>query len=798
MAKLTIIDKEYEGSRLFNEYSFELSNFQKNAIDSYLNGDNVFIAAPTGSGKTLPAEYAIKNAITNGKKAIYTTPIKTLSNQKFKEFTENFPEADVGILTGDIKYNPNGNILIMTTEILRNLLFNKKIQDISNRIEIEIDLHKDFSLVVFDEIHYINDKDRGKVWEESIILLPDSIQIIMLSATVDNPVEFCDWVKTVKNRNIVLSSTNKRVVPLRHAIYTHYLEGFMRKTKLVEKCSKFNNNLTIFSDENDKFNKDVYQNIVHHLKQTHMGLSRSHVYQELINYLTIHRLTPCIFFCFSRKKCEQQARSVSQSLCDNDEISQIKSIIDYNLRKCDNYESYIKLDQYIFLFNCLEKGVAFHHSGLLPVFKEIVEILYGKYLVKVLFATETFAVGVNMPTKTVVFTSLEKYTNDDFRYLFTHEYLQMGGRAGRRGIDTEGLVILLPNLNQLPNIHTMDNLINGNSQTIQSKFTADYKLIIKALLTNNSINNIVKGSLLNSELDIQKEILNNELNDIKIPDTNFDKCIEYESLIEPPTNSFIKVSQSVIKKRRKTANKIKYSDGFEELYNDYLKYKPLFKKQKSIKDNLQSNNFIDNEIDTVIQILKQTGYIKDTTNLDECSVTLKGIISNEINECNELILTELIMSNYLDDIKYKELGALLSIFGDSKQLNRSGQTNQVTEAYCPYDYETYIKFINTSINKFTELENSKRLNVNYKWEINMYLIEPTFKWLDGVEFEAITKEYGLFEGNLIKDFIRIYNLSAEVEKAAEILNKTNLQVEAAKIRDYIVRDIVNIESLYIK
>ena len=192
-----------------------------------------------------------------------------------------------------------------------------------------------------------------------------------------------------------------------------------------------------------------------------MGLSRSHVYQELINYLTVHRLTPCIFFCFSRKKCEQQARSVSQSLCDNDEISQIKSIIDYNLRKCDNYESYIKLDQYTILLNCLEKGVAFHHSGLLPVFKEIVEILYGKYLVKVLFATETFAVGVNMPTKTVVFTSLEKYTNDDFRYLFTHEYLQMGGRAGRRGIDTEGLVILLPNLNQLPNIHTMDNLINS-------------------------------------------------------------------------------------------------------------------------------------------------------------------------------------------------------------------------------------------------------------------------------------------------------------------------------------------------
>ena len=160
MATLRIIDTDYTGDRTFNEYPFPLSNFQKNAIDSYLNGDNVFIAAPTGSGKTLPAEHALKHAIANGKKAIYTSPIKTLSNQKFKEFTDKFPEADVGILTGDIKYNPTGNILIMTTEILRNLLFNKKIQDIQNRIEIELDIYKDFSLVVFDEIHYINDSDR--------------------------------------------------------------------------------------------------------------------------------------------------------------------------------------------------------------------------------------------------------------------------------------------------------------------------------------------------------------------------------------------------------------------------------------------------------------------------------------------------------------------------------------------------------------------------------------------------------------------------------------------------------------
>lgn len=796
MPSLTIIDSEYTGTNKFKEYPFELSNFQKNAIDSYLKGDNVFIAAPTGSGKTLPAEFTINHAVKNGKKAIYTTPIKTLSNQKFKEFTEKFPDADVGILTGDIKFNPNGNVLIMTTEILRNLLFNKKIQDVANRIEIEIDLKKDFSVVIFDEIHYINDKDRGKVWEESIILIPENIQIIMLSATVDNPVEFCDWVKTVKNRNIVLSSTDKRIVPLRHSIYTNYLESYMRKTKLVDTCDKLNNKLTIFSDEHTPFDKDKYRAVLDHLKLTHHGLSRNHIYKELIDYLSIHKLTPCIFFCFSRKKCEKLARAVSQNLCDQDEISQIHSIIQFNLRKCDNFKSYIKLEQYAILIKCLEKGVAFHHSGLLPVFKEIVEILYGKHLVKVLFATETFAVGVNMPTKTVVFTSLEKYTNDDFRYLMTHEYLQMGGRAGRRGIDKEGLVILLPNLGELPNVHVMNNLINGSSQTIQSKFTADYKLLLKTIITGNEVNNLVKSSLLNNEITKQKDSMQSEINEITLCDKDYSLCIEYEKLIQPSNDPFIKIPQSVVKKNRKRASKIKYSNGFEDLYKEYLQVKPQFEKYNKLKNDLNTDSYINREIAEVLSILHKFSYIDSISNISKDNVTTKGLVANEINECNELILTELIYNNYLDSIDYKSLAALMGLFCDSRPVGNND--NSTSEAYYPDEFKDYIDYINVICKDYTTHENNTRLNVNYCWDINLYMIEPTYKWMDGGEFEQVSKEYNLFEGNLIKDFLKIYNISAEIEKAAEILNKTHLQVEAAKIRDVVVRDIVNIESLYIK
>lgn len=798
MATLRIIDTDYTGDRTFNEYPFPLSNFQKNAIDSYLNGDNVFIAAPTGSGKTLPAEHALKHAIANGKKAIYTSPIKTLSNQKFKEFTDKFPEADVGILTGDIKYNPTGNILIMTTEILRNLLFNKKIQDIQNRIEIELDIYKDFSLVVFDEIHYINDSDRGKVWEECIILLPNHIQLMMLSATIDNPQEFCEWIRTIKQKNIVLSSTYKRIVPLRHSIYTNYLESFMRKTKDFKNCDKYNNELCIFSDEIESFNAEKYQEVTHHLKRTHQGLSRSHVYQELIKYLTTHSLTPCIFFCFSRKKCEQQATAVAHSLLEQEEISEMKRIVGFYLRKCDQYDSYVKMSQYATLMKCLEKGIAYHHSGLLPIFKEIVEILYGKHLVKVLFATETFAVGVNMPTKTVVFTSLEKFSGNDFRTLYTHEYLQMGGRAGRRGIDKEGLVILLPNLQALPNTHTMNNLINGNSQIIQSKFTADYKLVLKIMLNNTSVDNIVHNSLLHTEITNQSECLKKELNSIQIPETDFSLCEEYDQLIAAPTNGFIKIPQSQMKKNRKRASKIKYSEGFEDLYKLYNSHKGAIERKKTIEYELtNSGNYIQNDITKVVEILVKYGYISNTDEFTSDAVTMKGRVASEINECNEILLAELVYNGHLDDITYKDLGAVLSLFSDSKPTN-TNQEDQKTDAHCPYKYIKYVDVIKQTCKDWSEIESLKRVYINSEWDYNTYLMEATYRWLDGESFEGLSGEYDLYEGNLIKDFIRIYNLSAEVESIGEMLGKQNLRVEAAKVREHIVRDIVNIESLYIK
>tara|TARA_B100001540_G_C15438025_1_gene475285 strand:- start:22 stop:639 length:618 start_codon:yes stop_codon:yes gene_type:complete len=203
------------------------------------------------------------------------------------------------------------------------------------------------------------------------------------------------------------------------------------------------------------------------------------------------------------------------------------------------------------------------------------------------------------------------------------------------------------------------------------------------------------------------------------------------------------------------------------------------------------------EIKDVCSILSENEYIGSTDSLSKESVNIKGIIASEINECNEILMTELIYSGLLNETSYKDLAAVLAVFADSKPIKGNNNQNH-TDAYKPYQYIKYIDKLDEIATKWSRRENDKRLNINSEWDINTYLMEATYKWLDNVPFEAITQEYGLFEGNLIKDFIKIYNLSAEVEKVAEILNITHLQIEAKKVRDSIVKDIVNIESLYIK
>lgn len=795
------VSTDYSGSLQFNEYDFELSNFQKNAIQAWHNNCNVLTTAHTGSGKTLQAEYAIKYITENNLgKVIFTTPIKALSNDKFKDFCSKFPNADIGILTGDIKFNPTGNVLIMTTEILRNILYHGSVLDIQTGLSIKIDIST-IHTVIFDEVHYINDMYRGTVWEECFILLPEHIRLICLSATIDNPEHFGSWLAKIKHTDLIHTSTEKRVVPLEHALFIDYVKSHLdNKDNVLSK--ELNNVPLIFSSPACKWDVQKYSSIVTHLKRTKHHLTRSQIINNLITYLDIHTLNPTIVFSFSRKYCEKLAGLVQSNLLADGEQKRIQSIVDKRLRQLTNYKEYLKMDQYTQLMKCVLKGVAYHHSGLLPVFKEIVEILFAnknaagehKPLIKVLFATETFAVGVNMPTKTVVFTSLQKYSEGGRRYLQTSEYLQMSGRAGRRGIDTKGLVLLLPNMNDLPPLSKMKDLLLGKSQIICSKFRPNYKIILKAIELNKNLDDVLHSSLVSKEIESENTHIKSQLEALSYPSEMLDNIEIYKQYHTYKTGDYglIRPSNKKLKKMKKQFYAFEKESGFREHYQTFLKINSNSDTRAKLKKEIENNrDFITHQVSEVKSILSSNGFIADSV------ITDKGLVANMINECNEIILTELIFSGVLDSIDYIELGTILSIFGSGKKTAR---VNQVVSLEHTDPYKGALRIVNEIIDKYTALEQRKRLYLHTDWTINVELLNMVHTWISepDIEFNTLCTTYSLYEGNVIKDLIKINNIIASISEIASLLNKNHLFIQSKKLGECLIRNIVNVESLYIK
>ncbi|KAF9340073.1 hypothetical protein BGZ91_003585 [Linnemannia elongata] len=415
-----------------HDFPFELDTFQKRAVYHLEKGECVFVAAHTSAGKTVVAEYAIALAAKHMTKAIYTSPIKALSNQKFRDFKGTFEE--VGILTGDVQINPEASCLIMTTEILRSMLYRGA------------DLIRDVEFVIFDEVHYVNDLERGVVWEEVIIMLPAHVTLILLSATVPNTKEFADWVGRTKKKDIYVISTPKRPVPLEH----HLFAG--REVHKIVDAKQTWLPLGYKSAADAMAKKEV------DLKAAQRGgrgggrggggggrgggnfgggggWRNNTVDKNLFTHLSLVRLHGT-----------------------DRELPQIQRMRDL-----------------------LSRGIAVHHSGLLPIIKEIVEILFARGLVKVLFATETFAMGVNMPARTVVFSGIRKHDGHSFRNLLPGEYTQMSGRAGRRGLDSTGLVIIACNGDSPPEVIELQEMLLGKATKLQSQFRLTYNMILNLL-----------------------------------------------------------------------------------------------------------------------------------------------------------------------------------------------------------------------------------------------------------------------------------------------------------------------------
>ena len=420
---------------------FPLDPFQEAAIGHIDKGTSVLVAAPTGAGKTLIADYAVAKCLSEGARAIYTAPIKALSNQKFRDFTALYGDK-VGIKTGDVTLNPEARIILMTTEIFRNTIF-----------ESPESLH-DVRYTIFDEIHYLDDIERGTVWEESIIFAPPHIRFLCLSATVPNVHVLADWIRQVRpDAPLEVVVEPRRPVPLRHLIYVPGLG--VKRLEQLEKIEAGPDAAAWFRKTGADVNPNAWR-------------------ARLIDHLAEEDRLPALWFAFNRRECEEFARLVRRPLLNESERKEILALyedllarfaIDRDDPTCETLRS------------LLGRGAAWHHAGLLPTLKEVVERLFTSGLVRLLFATETFAVGVNMPARTVVFNTLHKFDGVRVAYLRTREHHQMAGRAGRRGIDSEGTVYSVAEWPRM-RAHQIRRVLHGEIEPIRSQFNLSYATLL--------------------------------------------------------------------------------------------------------------------------------------------------------------------------------------------------------------------------------------------------------------------------------------------------------------------------------
>ena len=451
------------------KWSFTLDPFQQLAVSAIQREESVLVSAHTSAGKTVVAEYAIAQSLKKNQRVIYTSPIKALSNQKYREFAAEF--GDVGLMTGDVTINPTATCLVMTTEILRSMLYRGS------------EIMREVGWVIFDEIHYMRDLNRGVVWEETIILLPDKVRYVFLSATIPNAMQFAEWVVKMHNQPCHVVYTNYRPTPLQHYFHPAGADG-----------------IHLVVDENGVFREENFQNAMSSIadkkgddpanalaKRKGKGKDKSinkggekgpsDIF-KIVRMIIMKKLNPVIVFSFSKRECESGALQLkNMAFNDDSEKEMVQKVFDSAMEMLSPEDR--MLPQIGNLLPLLRRGVGVHHSGLLPILKETIEILFQEGLIKVLFATETFSIGLNMPAKTVVFTSVRKFDGTSQRWVTPSEFIQMSGRAGRRGLDDRGIVIMMVGEEMDPAV--AKEIVRGEQDRLNSAFHLGYNMILNLM-----------------------------------------------------------------------------------------------------------------------------------------------------------------------------------------------------------------------------------------------------------------------------------------------------------------------------
>ena len=733
---------------------YTLDTFQEEACDCIDKGIHVLVSAPTGSGKTAIAEYSIEQTKKKfpDDKIVYTCPIKSLCNEKYHDMVISYDKINkemgtnylIGLMTGDIIINPDADIIIMTTEVLYNLIMTSQKKD---ELANSTTGGKNFEpkCVIFDEVHYINDDSRGHVWEKCIIscLLSWDCYLTLLSATIGNIDSMVTWLNSInplKTFKAIIKT--ERPVPLKEWII----------------CDK---EILPISGENYERTKKYW------IKQEKDGYSTKHELNKLCKLIELTNDDdaelelwfgmPVIFFVLSKVKCIELAEMVTQTFTTYEECNQITTFFDYNLKEFENCSQYVNLRKII------GKGIAYHHSGLIPKIREVVEFLIKRKLIKIVFATETFAVGLNFPVKTVVMTSLTKPSEVGFRNLQVSEYKQMAGRAGRRFIDKVGHVIFwfYPYCNvkdAYPPWSIINSVINGPINSVESKYLIEPNYIIKTISENKS------RIYTDNSFKFYKQEKSTSSSPV-VPD-KFKKLFDIELKIREFNKIGISYVDKSYKKLLQKLSKQEQND-FNALVN------LTFNKSKS-----EYENFIDWETN-IIDFLKSNDLIiKSDANY---SLTIKGEIAVCFNEINPVFFA----NEYKQILEKPEnILPILSMFIDDGKKNDNNPHDSIIDYWENLVYSKY----------FAYTEKCPKWNF---YPMNSMLIND---WLNDttITLDELSINYGIDIGIIVKILIKMYQLAEELIKNLEKINRADLADYLNKQKQLLIRHPLKIESLYTK
>lgn len=723
-------------------------DFQQQAIDSINLGSNVIVTAPTGTGKTLIATTAITDVLSRegfqDKIVVYTTPIKALSNEKYAQLNKQF--NNVGLITGDNKFNIEANILVMTTEIYSRMLFESGLRDENNKCSRFID-PSNIALVIFDEAHYIFDQDRGHVWETSMKFSSIQTQLLLLSATISAD-QLSDWLRKVcPSRPCEVVTTTKRHVPLTHSTFQ------VARTKNSD--IEFNKKMCPFAKSGEKFNHDIITKLTKSIRAERKKNKDVNILLGgigLINYLIdtmktfSEKYLPAIFFVLNKDRCEEYA-SLSKSVYTSPEAgkSAVLSIKALNFLVDQVDSPHLKESNHFkLLLKCVERGVGFHHSGMHPVLKEAVELMFGKGHIKVLFATETFAVGVNYPAKTVVLTTLYKYDSTcGNRLLLKHEYLQMAGRAGRRGFDSFGNVIVTDNRNfgEIPGILT------SSLRHRTSMFKLTHTLVLRMLMYGNieSICHTYCTSL--DKVDLIGLTDTATFNDMELVD-------EYKQLVR------CKYSGNKEVKRINKLEKLKKNSGLM-LY---------IHKENDIERLRQCYQESNDEIYAIIDHLINLGALVNNERLE---LTKYGLALLEFDEHLYLpVLLYILKNNTLDTMSDKQIIKILCMISEQgKDEYTTDMDDIVDELRKIYLYE----------------RKSFCFNDNVSTAIS--------EWFDS---DTTINDYDISSGIMLKSILKVKNLITELQSACIILDNMKMNDRLNNIHTLLLSTETMRDSLYLR